>query len=328
MRFSARAGLITLLIGFSVIAACAIALQSGSFPLNADEILTALTGHSDPMHSFVVYDLRLPRILTALGAGTAFGIAGAMFQTMLRNPLASPDIIGFNAGASCGALIAMVAFGGFILPGALIGGGIAALLVIALSWQDGLNPYRLILIGIGATLTFSAFADLLIARMDALSAADMAKWLIGTLNARSWSDVLRVTIGLGLLLPVIIWLNFVLTRLSLSDDTAAGLGLAVSPLRLMITATGVALVALAISVAGPLPFVAFVSGPIARRLVGHGTPALLAAGGVGALVTLLADTASRLIPFVSLPTGVFTAIIGAPVLMWLLLVQARKGNLT
>ena len=113
----------------------------------------------------------------------------------------------------------------------------------------------------------------------------------------------------------------------LSDDTAAGLGLSVSPLRVLITAVGVALVALAISVAGPLPSVAFVSGPIARRLVGQGKPALLAASGVGALVTLLADTASRLIPVVSLPTGVFTAIIGAPVLMWLLMAQARKGAL-
>lgn len=314
-------------MGCGLIFACAIALGSGSFPLNLSEILATLSGNSDPMHSLVVYDLRLPRIFTAVGAGVAFGIAGAMFQTMLRNPLASPDIIGFNAGASCGALVAMVAFGSFILPGALIGGGLAALLVLSLSWQNGLQPQRLILIGIGATLSLSAFADLLITRMDVLSAADMAKWLIGTLNARNWSDVIQVTVGLGALLPAVLWLNFVLTRLSLSDDTAAGLGLAVSPTRLAITATAVMLVALAISVAGPLPFVAFVSGPIARRLVGHGKPALIAAGGVGALVTLLADTASRLIPYVSLPTGVFTAIIGAPILMWLLLVQARKGNL-
>ncbi|MEP3052760.1 iron chelate uptake ABC transporter family permease subunit [Ascidiaceihabitans sp.] len=327
VQVSRRAGLMTFLIGLGMIFACVIALRAGSFPMNTQDVLAALTGDSDPMHTLVVYDLRLPRILAALGAGAAFGIAGAMFQTMLRNPLASPDIIGFNAGASCGALFAMVTCGGFVLLGAMIGGALAAMLVLVLSWQNGLHPYRLILIGIGVSLTLSAFADLLITRMDALTAADMAKWLIGTLNARSWADVIRVTVGLGLLLPLIIWLNFVLTRLSLSDETATGLGLAVSLLRLTITAAGVALVALAISVAGPLPFVAFVSGPIARRLVGRGKPALLAAGGIGALVTLLADTASRLIPFVSLPTGVFTAIIGAPVLMWLLLVQARKGNI-
>lgn len=306
---------------------CVFSVQLGSYPLSLSQIRAALAGQADEIHQMIVLDHRLPRILTAIGAGAAFGCAGAMFQTMLRNPLASPDVIGFNAGASCGALLAMVVTGGFVLPGALIGGLLTAVAVTGLAWQGGLHPYRLILVGIGAGLALSAGADLLMTRMDALTAADMAKWLVGTLNTRNWADVQMVWVGLLVLFPLILWLQFPLSRLAMADDIAVGLGLPLSPLRLTITATGVALVALGVSVAGPLPFVAFVSGPIARRLMRGGKPALLAAAAVGAMVTLLADMAARSVPIVQLPAGVFTALIGAPVLMWLLAVQFRKGTL-
>ncbi|MEL6681651.1 MAG: iron chelate uptake ABC transporter family permease subunit [Pseudomonadota bacterium] len=323
-----RAIIVGITLAVLALAFAMIATISGRYPTSPRTLWAALTGNADTVARMIVIDHRLPRILTAIGAGAAFGMAGAMFQTMLRNPLASPDVIGFSAGASCGALAALIMFGtAFVLPGALIGALLTALTVIGLAWRQGIQPYRLILVGIGASLTLSALADLMMSRLDVLTAAEMAKWLIGTLNARNWADVTLVWAGLVILMPVALWLQFALSRMAMDDDLVTGLGLALSPLRLAVTFIGVALVALAVSVAGPLPFVAFVSGPIARRLVKGARPALLSAALIGALVTLLADTAARAVPMVHLPAGVFTAVIGAPVLMWLLVVQFNKGKI-
>lgn len=320
-----------LIAGFGLLALVALAVTAalliGSYPITPADIWQALTGGADAISAMIVLDHRLPRILTAIGAGAALGLAGAMVQTMLRNPLAAPDIIGFTAGANAGALLAVLLTGGTILTGALAGGALTACAVIALAWRGGLDTLRLILVGIGASLSLGAAADLLLSYTDENTAADMARWLTGTLHARGPAEVALVWGGLALLAPAALWLGFPLARMALSDDTIAGLGLPLAPLRLAITALAVALVALAVSVAGPLPFVAFVSGPIARRLTGGGGPALLTAALTGAAVTLGADLAARAIPMARLPAGVFTAMIGAPVLVWLLWLQARKGRM-
>ncbi|MCV6584217.1 MAG: iron chelate uptake ABC transporter family permease subunit [Marinibacterium sp.] len=313
-------------LGLCAAAVALLALWVGHYPLALAQLFPAIAGDLGDVAQMVVRDHRLPRILCALGVGAGFGMAGAIFQTLLRNPLASPDVIGFNGGASCGALLAIILTGGHVVAGALLGGLASAALVIGLAWRDGLQPYRLILVGIGASLTLSALGDLLMSRMDVLTAADMAKWLIGTLASRDWQDVALIWGGLAVLGPVVLWASFPLARLSMSDDVTTGLGLALTPLRLGLSAIGVGLVALAVSVAGPLPFVAFVSGPIARCITGGGRPAIGAAALVGALVVTLADLAARMVPLVHLPAGVFTALIGAPVLMWLLVVQFRKGR--
>lgn len=314
-------------------AAALLALDLGSYPIRALDLRAALGSEMAAIPRMILLDHRLPRILVALGAGAALGLSGAIFQSMLRNPLASPDVIGFNAGASCGAVLAVLVYGSarMVLPWALTGGLLTAALVLALAWDrrpgGGLDPYRLILIGIGASLTLGATGDLLMSMTDENRAADMAQWLVGSLNARSLSDAALVWGGLALLCPALIWLHFPLSRMTLSDDMARSFGLPLPLLRLCLTVLGVLLAALAVSVAGPLPFVAFVAGPVARRLLGTGAPVLLAAALVGALVTLGADTAARLVPMVQLPAGVFTALLGAPVLMALLIAQTRKGAL-
>ncbi len=314
-------------------AAALLALDLGSYPIRALDLRAALGSEMAAIPRMILLDHRLPRILVALGAGAALGLSGAIFQSMLRNPLASPDVIGFNAGASCGAVLAVLVYGSarMVLPWALTGGLLTAALVLALAWDrrpgGGLDPYRLILIGIGASLTLGATGDLLMSMTDENRAADMAQWLVGSLNARSLSDAALVWGGLALLCPALIWLHFPLSRMTLSDDMARSFGLPLPFLRLCLTVLGVLLAALAVSVAGPLPFVAFVAGPVARRLLGTGAPVLLAAALVGALVTLGADTAARLVPMVQLPAGVFTALLGAPVLMALLIAQTRKGAL-
>ncbi|MEM8650854.1 MAG: iron chelate uptake ABC transporter family permease subunit [Pseudomonadota bacterium] len=303
------------------------AISQGTYPLSLEEILTSLIDESDPIHHMIVTDNRLPRILVAIGSGIAFGIAGTLFQTMLRNPLASPDWIGFTSGASFGALMAIYLFGGYLILGALIGVIVTAFIVIALAFDNGLNIRKLIIIGIGANLTIGASADLLLSRVDLMTAADMARWLVGSLSGRDWSDVQLLWIGIIILIPFIYMLEFPLKRLLLGENAASGLGLNVSFVRLCTSAVGILLVTLAVCVAGPLPFVAFVSAPIAKRLEGSDAPTILSSALVGGLIVLFADFISRFTPIVQLPTGVFTALIGAPILIWLLILQTRSGKL-
>ncbi|MEM7506196.1 MAG: iron chelate uptake ABC transporter family permease subunit [Pseudomonadota bacterium] len=300
----------------------------GTYPMSLGQILGTLAGSGSDIERMIVIDHRLPRILVAIGAGAAFGLSGALFQTMLRNPLASPDWIGFTSGASFGALVAVALTGGFVLIGAVTGVVVAACLILALAWRSGFDPYRLVLIGIGVNLSIAAAAELLLARVDLLTATEMVAWLVGSLNARDWTDVTLLGFGLIVLVPMAIWLGFPLVRMGMSDDIARGLGLPLMGLRLMVATVGIGFVALAVCVAGPLPFVAFVAAPIARGLEGGGGAALPTTALVGALIVLCADFAARSVPLVALPAGVFTAMIGAPVLIGILFRQLRGGDVS
>ncbi|MEM9359936.1 MAG: iron chelate uptake ABC transporter family permease subunit [Pseudomonadota bacterium] len=304
-----------------------LTLTIGTFPLSIREVIAAVFDDSDPVRHMIVADHRLPRALAAMGCGIALGAAGALFQTMLRNPLASPDWIGFTSGASFGALLAIHMFGGYLIVGALTGAAITASLVLALAFDRGLNIRNLVIIGIGANLMIGAAADLLLARVDLMTAADMSKWLVGALNGRDWSDAQLIWTGLVILAPALFINEFYLRPSILGDTTAQGLGMSLSSTRLATALLGILLVTLAVCVAGPLAFVAFVSAPIAKRLEGGVTTALLSASMIGGMIVLLADIASRFTPLVQLPTGVFTALVGAPILIWLLLLETRRGHL-
>lgn len=324
----ARPAIVKLILASLALLLAITALRFGTYPISADTILRHLFIGGDGIERVIVMEHRMPRILVAIGAGTAFGLAGALFQTMLRNPLASPDWIGFTPGASFGALLAMYLTGGYIVFGALVGTLVAAVIVLGLSIRGGLNIQRLIIIGIGANLTIAAGADLLLARVDLLTAADMAKWLVGSLNGRDWTDVNLIWGGLAMLMPLALWLEFPLRTMMLTDDVARGQGIAVSTTRVCVAVTGVLLVGIGVCVAGPFPFVAFLCGPIAKALEGGSRPALFSAALIGAIVVLAADYIARLTSLVQLPAGVFTALIGAPCLLWLLVAMARKGRMT
>lgn len=307
----------------------ALALITGSYPLSLVEIMPAANGDLGRISQLVIMEYRLPRILTAVLVGAFFAIAGAIFQTLMRNPLASPDVIGFSAGAGIGALVSLMFWANAsMLPFAIMGGLTVTAMVIALAWQSGLSTYRLILVGIGMNFVLTALIDLMLSRIDLNQAVEMSKWLAGTLNNAHWRDVVMLSTGLVVMAPIVFWLRFSLDRLSLGQDIATALGIRITPASLALMIAAVVLTALAVTSVGPLPFVAFVAGPIARRLLGTGDSALLEAALVGALVTLLADTCARaLSTFINIPTGVFTAFIGAPYLLWLLVGQIRRGQL-
>ena len=326
-RLPKRLIFVNLLLGLVLIALAARALLGGAYPLALSQVMVALSGEGSAIEQLIVVEYRLPRLLTAIGVGLAFGLAGEMIQTLLRNPLASPDIIGFSAGAGAGAIFAVVFLGGtaMILTGALVGGALAAAAVVALAWRRGIAPGQVVLIGIGVTLTLGVVSDLLMTRLDATSAATLMKWLVGSLHNRSYAEVQIIWLGLAVLLPLVLWHQFALGRSAMPEDVSHSLGVALNRSRMTTLALSVALVGLAVAAAGPLPFVAFVSGPIAHGLNRAPRPTVLTAGLVGAIITLLADAVSQSLPGgLSLPAGVFTALIGAPVLIWVLFLQARK----
>ncbi|MEM8978267.1 MAG: iron ABC transporter permease [Pseudomonadota bacterium] len=321
---------INFLLACVLFAVFCLGLFGGTYPVSPGDIVTVLSGGGDEVLRMVVLDNRMPRLLTAVGVGMAFGMAGEMIQTLLRNPLASPDVIGFSAGAGLGAVTTVAITGGtfFVLPGAVVGGAMAAFLLLALSWRGGFRPGALVLTGIGLTMTLGVITDLLMIRLDANNVGELVKWIVGSLSARSWMDTGLIWIGLTLVAPLAFWHQFDLARLNLADDVAISLGQRLGLGRVVTVLLAVALVALGVAAAGPLPFVAFVAGPIAHGLTGAPRPTLLSATLVGGLVTLLADQAAQMLPgFYVLPAGIFTALIGAPVLIWVLVQQSKRQRL-
>lgn len=307
-----------------------LALMAGEVMLSPLTVLQALTGQGGSA-DFVVWTLRAPRIVTGALAGAALGLSGAIFQALLRNPLASPDVMGFTAGSGLGA-VATVAFlgaGGIAVTlGAATGGLLAALLLGLLSWQNGLVPVRVVLVGIGVAFTLTGGIEFLMMRLTGPEAGMAARWLSGSLAARNWGHAAQIALSLAVLAVPLALLAPGLRLLALGDDLAAALGLRVGQARLGLALVGVGAAAAAVAVAGPVGFVALLSAPVARRLAGQKGAALGGAALVGATVVVLADLAARTaVQGVQLPLGVMTGLLGAPYLLWLLSREIERGGM-
>ncbi|WP_395939860.1 FecCD family ABC transporter permease [Arthrobacter sp. CAN_C5] len=309
-----------------------VSVLLGSYTVTIPDFFRILGGAEIPGATFIVMENKLPRAVIAVLIGVAFGLAGTIFQTMLRNPLASPDIIGISYGASASAVAAMVLFGAAgvaVSLSALVGALAVAGAIYLLSRRGSVAGYRLILVGIGFAAVMHALVSFLLTRTDIRTASDAMVWLNGSLNSSNWDRATILFLALLLLIPAAAILSRGLRGLrglELGDDTAASLGLRVEPSRLGLITVGVALAAVATAAAGPVAFVAFLAGPIARRLV-KGAVSLTAAGLVGAVIVLAADfVAANMIPGVSLPVGVVTGVLGAPFLLWLLVTANRSGQ--
>lgn len=329
LRLENRTILTAIFLCLAIFSIAVWSISVGDFPLSIKDVLASLIGNGNGSHDFIIFDLRLPRLLTGLLVGAALGMSGALFQSLARNPLASPDIIGFNSGAALGAVLMIIVFsasGLLVTLGAIVGGLVTAIVVFFLSWRDGLSPYRLVLVGIGVGFTAYAGINFLMTRTDIVAAASATHWLTGSLNTSVWRDVYTTGIGIVILIPIVLFLQKSLGHLEMGNDMAAALGIRINFTRAIAAFAGVFLAALAVAAAGPVPFVALVSGPIARRLGNSSGPSLGHAALVGVLVTLSADLAGRMVLApMQMPVGVFTAIMGAPFLLWLLVTQIRKG---
>ncbi|KFK92816.1 MULTISPECIES: iron-enterobactin ABC transporter permease [unclassified Serratia (in: enterobacteria)] len=316
-----------LILLFTCLALAVYALASGTLPLSAMQVIEALRGEGPANLAVIVTQWRLPRVAMALLLGAALGISGAIFQSLLRNPLGSPDVIGFNTGAYSGVLVVIVLFNGGILgitSGALAGGLITAGLIYLLAWRNGVEAFRLIIVGIAVRALLVALNTWMIVSASLESAMTAGLWSAGSLNGISWAKSLPALWVIVLAMLLLAALTRRMRLLEMGDDTACALGVAVERSRLLLFLAGVLLTAAATAVAGPISFIALVAPQIARRLCANQNVLLLTAL-TGALLLLAADVAAqRLFMPYQLPVGVLTVSLGGIYLIWLLIHESRK----
>lgn len=319
--------LITVLLAAATFLLFCLSIGIGDFPIGLNQVIATLLGRGEQVDEFVIMDLRMPRALAGLVVGIALGVSGAITQSVARNPLASPDILGITGGASAVAVFLVTVSGGTAaavvnavgLSAAALAGGLGTgLLVYFLAWRRGIDGFRLILIGISVSAVMEAITTWLLATADIRDVARAQAWLVGSLDGRSWDEVRVALWGTLVLLVVVGGVSFQFKPLHLGDDVAAGLGVRYTRVRAVLLLCAVLLAGVAVSAAGPVPFVALVAPQVAMRLVRCPTPPIVASGVVGALLLIGADLVARTALPIGLPVGVVTAAIGGPFLVYLL----------
>ncbi|NKE58344.1 iron chelate uptake ABC transporter family permease subunit [Lentzea sp. PSKA42] len=302
-----------------------VSISVGDFTIELPAVIRTLFGQGERVDEFVIMDLRMPRALVGLIVGSALGISGALTQSIARNPLASPDVLGITGGASATAVFLVTASGGAAvtssigLPAAALTGGLlTGLLVYFLAWRRGIDGFRLILIGVSVNAVMQALTTWLLVLADIRDVARAQSWLVGSLDARSWTEVwnsLWITLAL---VVVVLVTAFQLRPMHFGDDVAAGLGVRYTAVRAVLLLCAVLLAGVAVSAAGPVPFVALVAPQITMRLLRSPVPPLIASGLFGALLLIGSDLIARIVLPNDMPVGIVTAIIGGPFLVYLL----------
>ncbi|AZS89864.1 iron ABC transporter permease [Streptomyces griseoviridis] len=309
--------LLVLLLALMGLAACV-----GQTFVAPGEVWRTVRGQSTP-YDLVVNELRVPRIVLGALVGAALGLAGALVQTVTRNPLASPDVIGVGHGAAAATVLAL-ATGAVASPGAVplvaVAGGLAAAgLVYVLAWRHGMQPSRFVLTGVGIGVALSAIVQLYLTDSELEAAEQVKLWLTGSLNGRGWEQAGPLAVVLLLSLPALVWAGRAARPLGLDPETAAALGVRVDRTRLGLTVLGVVLAACATGAAGPIGFVALTAPQLARRLTRTPQLPLVSSALTGAVVLVGADLAARtLVPPLEVPVGALTSLVGGPYLLWLL----------
>jgi iron complex transport system permease protein len=322
LRVDVRLLVVCAALGALGTVAFALSLAWGDFPLPLADVIATLAGGGHQADRFIVIDVRLPRALVAALAGAALAVSGAIFQTLVRNPLAAPDVIGITAGASVAAVTVFVlGASAALIPVAAFGGAIAAsALLYVLAWRGGLSPYRLVLVGIGIEALGMAGTTYVLVRGRIEDVQQATVWLVGSLNARAFTDVWPLVAGLAVLAPAVALLARSLDALSLGEDQARALGVRVERARMGLVVAAAGLAAVAVAAAGPIGFVAFIAPHIARGLTKvSGAAALPGAALCGAVLVLASDLVGRLLLSpTEIPVGIVTSVVGAPFFLWLL----------
>ena len=321
---------VTTLLAVLTISLCLMMLLYGNTNYSLDVVIKVLSGEKIKGATFAIGTLRLPRMLSGLLVGIAFGIAGNTFQTMLRNPLASPDIIGVTSGSSVAAVFCILVLG---MSGttvsiiAVISGLIISILIYILSNDISFSGSRLILIGIGIQAMLQAVISFLLLKATQYDVPGALRWLSGSLNGMTMKNVPILFIIVAIFGTIILFLTKYLQVLELGGEFATTLGVRINLVRIILILSSVFLIAFATSTTGPIAFVAFLAGPIASKLVGQGSPNVLASGLVGALLVLGSDMIGQFVFSTRFPVGVITGILGAPYMLFLLIGINRRGEL-
>ncbi|MFX3636024.1 MAG: FecCD family ABC transporter permease [Candidatus Pristimantibacillus sp.] len=309
---------------FIVAAVSLLSLSVGGVGVPLTEVLASLAGRNAEASNLIIMQFRMPRIAAAILIGAALAAGGALLQGVIRNPLASPDLLGVTGGAS----VAVVAFMTFVtgysihwVPFIAVGGAlVTAAINYVFAWKKGVSPFRLVLIGIGISTAMGALTTFLLISGPAYLAAQVLNWMTGSIYGTNWSYIEVLWPWVAVFIPLSLLLAKELNVQSLGEDVARGLGSRLQLSRMVLLFYSVALAGVAVGVAGTISFIGLMAPHIARKLVGNSYKMIIPVSAfIGAIILLLADLAGRMLfQPLDIPAGVFTAGIGAPFFMYLL----------
>ncbi|MFE0601856.1 FecCD family ABC transporter permease [Streptomyces sp. NPDC058892] len=331
LRIERRALAVGGLLVLVAFAMSVLLIGTGDFDIAPWDVVRTLLGNGTPADDFIVNELRMPRVLVALLVGAALGMAGAVFQSVTRNPLGSPDLLGFSYGSAVGALVVIILMKGSateVAAGALLGGLLAGAAVYLLAYKRGIHGYRLVLVGIGASAMLVAVIQYLITKAQLVEASRAMVWLTGSLAGRDWAQVWPLLATCAVLFPLVLGQSRALRMIEMGDDAAYAVGVRVERTRLLLMMAAILLTTAASAAAGPISFVALAAPQLARRLTRSPGANLLTASLMGSVVLLLSDWASqRAFGADQLPVGVVTGLVGGVYLLWLLVTERRAGRI-
>lgn len=317
------------LFAIAVVAAV-VAITLGDYPLTLRDVAEALLGGGESFHRTIVTEWRLPVATAAVVFGALLGVGGAIFQSLTRNPLGSPDVIGFDAGSYTAVVVTILVLGSTsywgIATAAITGGLMTALVVYLLAYRRGVQGFRLIIVGIGISAMLGSINAYLITRADIKDAMTVGFWGAGSIGRVSWTSMVPSLLIAAVIVITAVLLAPALRRLELGDDAATTLGTRPTPARLGLIVIGVATVALVTAAAGPIGFIALAAPQLARRITRSPGVSLVAAAAMGAALLALAHLLSLVIAqfYRSIPVGLITVCLGGLYLIWLLIRETRK----
>ncbi len=329
VRWNRRVAAITTVLGVALLAVAVLSLMVGDTDLSVSQVLGALVGQGSASDQRVVVEWRLPRVLLGVLGGAALGVSGALFQSITRNPLGSPDVIGFSSGAYTGALVAVLVIGsqtGVTTVGALVGGLVTALLIYVLAFQRGVQGVRLIVVGIAVSAALNAVNSYLLITVGLEQSVSAAAWGAGSLNDANWTGVAALLASLAVLVPLTTANSRYVQMLEMGDDAAMALGVPAERKRLTLLVLGVGFVAVITALAGSIAFVALAAPQLARRVTGSVGLALFPSAVMGALLLATGDVLARVVVAPDqLAVGIVTSCLGGAYLLRVLIGQARSG---
>ncbi|MCM3318184.1 iron chelate uptake ABC transporter family permease subunit [Rummeliibacillus stabekisii] len=321
---------VTIILAIITIGLCCTMMMLGNTIYPVTDVIHVLLGETIPGASFAINEIRLPRTVAGLFAGFAFGAGGYIFQTMLRNPLANPNVIGITTGSSAAAVFCIIVLhtsSTVVSLAAVIGGLVTVAIIYGLSRGTSFAIARLILIGIGIQAMLNAVISYLMLIGKTNDLPNALRWLSGSLNGAELEMTYPLIIAVIIVTPVLIYFAKQLEMLELGEQAATSLGVNTNKTRVILMISAVLIIALATATTGPIAFVAFLAGPIAQRLVGVGFSNILPAGLIGVILVLGGDLIGQFAFETRFPVGVITGIIGAPYLIYLLIRINRKGDI-